>query len=44
MAEVDPETGEGEPLHNMAYGATVAEVEVDTETGEVKVLKLAQRL
>jgi CO/xanthine dehydrogenase Mo-binding subunit len=40
VAQVDPDTGEGEPLHNMAYGATVAEVEVDTETGEVKVLKL----
>jgi len=40
VASVDPDTGEGEPLHNMAYGATVAEVEVDTETGEVKVLKL----
>jgi len=32
---------QGEPLHTMAYGATVAEVEVDTETGWVKVLKLA---
>jgi CO/xanthine dehydrogenase Mo-binding subunit len=41
VAEVDPDTGEGEPLHNMAYGATVAEVEVDTETGEVKVLHMA---
>jgi CO/xanthine dehydrogenase Mo-binding subunit len=40
VAQVDPDTGEGEPLHNMAYGATVAEVEVDTETGEVRVLKL----
>jgi CO/xanthine dehydrogenase Mo-binding subunit len=40
VAQVDPDTGEGEPLHNMAYGATVTEVEVDTETGEVKVLKL----
>jgi CO/xanthine dehydrogenase Mo-binding subunit len=40
VAQVDPDTGEGEPLHNMAYGATVAEVEVDTDTGEVKVLKL----
>ena len=39
-AAVDPETGKGEPLHSMAYGATVAEVEVDTETGQVKVLKL----
>jgi CO/xanthine dehydrogenase Mo-binding subunit len=36
----DPETGAGEPLYNMAYGATVAEVEVDTETGQVQVLKL----
>jgi CO/xanthine dehydrogenase Mo-binding subunit len=40
VAPVDPDTGEGEPLHNMAYGATVAEVEVDTDTGEVKVIKL----
>ncbi len=39
-AILDPETGAGEPLHNMAYGATVAEIEVDTETGVVKVLKL----
>jgi CO/xanthine dehydrogenase Mo-binding subunit len=41
VAAVDPDTGQGEPLHTMAYGATVAEVEVDTETGWVKVLKLA---
>jgi CO/xanthine dehydrogenase Mo-binding subunit len=40
VAQVDPDTGEGEPLHNMAYGATVAEVEVDTDTGQVRVLKL----
>ncbi len=40
VADVDPETSKGEPLHNMAYGCTVAEVEVDTETGWVKVLKL----
>ena len=39
-AVIDHETGAGEPLHNMAYGATVAEVEVDTETGIVTVLKL----
>ncbi len=41
VAPVDPDTGQGEPLHTMAYGATVAEVEVDDETGWVKVLKLA---
>jgi len=40
VANIDPETGKGEPLHNMAYGATVAEIEVDTETGVVKVTKL----
>jgi CO/xanthine dehydrogenase Mo-binding subunit len=40
VATIDPETGKGEPLHNMAYGATVAEIEVDTETGVVKVTKL----
>lgn len=40
VASIDPETGAGEVLHTMAYGATVAEVEVDSETGEVKVLKL----
>jgi CO/xanthine dehydrogenase Mo-binding subunit len=40
VAAIDPETGKGEPLHTMAYGATVAEIEVDTETGVVKVLKL----
>ena len=39
-SNADPDTGEGEPLYNMAYGATVTEVEVDTETGQVQVLKL----
>jgi len=37
---LDNETGQGNVLHTMAYGTTVAEVEVDTETGEVTVLKL----
>ena len=41
VADVDPQTGKGEPLHNMAYGATIAKVEVDTDTGEVTVLKMA---
>jgi CO/xanthine dehydrogenase Mo-binding subunit len=40
VAEVDPLTGKGEPLHAMAYGTTIAEVEVDTETGVVRVLKM----
>lgn len=37
---LDLEKGQGKTLHNLAYGAAVAEVEVDTETGEVTVLKL----
>ena len=37
---VDPETGEMDPDSTQAHACTVAEVEVDTETGEVKVLSL----
>lgn len=40
ISDIDPDTGKGEPLHTMAYGASVVEIEVDTETGEVTVLKL----
>ena len=36
----DPETGECDHFCTLAWGATLAEVEVDTETGEVQVLKL----
>ncbi len=36
----DPETGECDHFCTLAWGATLAEVEVDTETGEVEVLKL----
>ena len=36
----DPETGECDHFCSLAWGATLAEVEVDTETGEVEVLKL----
>ncbi len=36
----DPETGEVDPFPTLAWGAVLAEVEVDTETGEVQVLKL----
>lgn len=39
-AEVmDAENGQIDVLTTLAYGATMAEVEVDTETGEVEVLK-----
>jgi CO/xanthine dehydrogenase Mo-binding subunit len=36
----DPETGACDPICSMAWGGNLAEVEVDTETGEVHVLRL----
>jgi len=36
----DPETGQGDPYAAYTFGSTIAEVEVDLETGEVNVLKL----
>lgn len=36
----DPETGACEPCYTMSYAAVYAEVDVDTETGVVDVLKL----
>ncbi len=38
---VDPETGAADPDSTEAHCTTVADVEVDTETGEVTVLKLS---
>ncbi len=38
----DPDTGECEPHYALSYGACVADVEVDDETGEVRVLRLVQ--
>ena len=37
---LDPETGQGKPFGTYVYATQIAEVEVDTETGEVKILKL----
>jgi CO/xanthine dehydrogenase Mo-binding subunit len=39
-SEVDPDTGKMDPDSTEAHACTVAEVEVDTETGEVTVLSL----
>ena len=39
-SEVDPETGAMDPDSTEAHACTVAEVEVDTDTGEVNVLSL----
>ncbi len=36
----DPETGEGDPYAAYTFGCTVAEVEVDVETGQVNVLRM----
>jgi CO/xanthine dehydrogenase Mo-binding subunit len=40
-SEVVPETGEMDPDSTEAHACTVADVEVDTETGHVRVLRLA---
>jgi CO/xanthine dehydrogenase Mo-binding subunit len=39
-ATPDPETGACDPICSLAWAANLAEVEVDTETGEVEVLRL----
>ncbi len=36
----DPETGQGDPYAAYTFGCTIAEVEVDLETGQVSVLRL----
>lgn len=37
---LDPDTGHGKPYNTYVYATQTAEVEVDTETGEVTVLRL----
>lgn len=37
---LDPETGRGKPYNTYVYAAQAADVEVDTETGQVEVLRL----
>lgn len=37
---LDAETGQGVPFESRVHGVQMAEVEVDTETGEVRVLKM----
>ena len=38
--ELDPKTGQGPTFESQIYNIQMAEVEVNTETGEVKVLKM----
>jgi CO/xanthine dehydrogenase Mo-binding subunit len=40
-SDIDPETGACDPDSTEAHATTVADVEVDTETGEITVLRLA---
>jgi len=37
---LDQETGHGKPYGTYVFGAQIAEVEVDTETGEVEIVKI----
>ncbi|HOG08592.1 MAG TPA: molybdopterin-dependent oxidoreductase [Syntrophales bacterium] len=37
---LDPKTGQGVPYESRVFGVQLAEVEIDTETGEVKILKM----
>jgi CO/xanthine dehydrogenase Mo-binding subunit/aerobic-type carbon monoxide dehydrogenase small subunit (CoxS/CutS family) len=40
LTNLDPETGQGRPALNWTYGAHGVELEVDTDTGHIEVLKL----
>jgi CO/xanthine dehydrogenase Mo-binding subunit len=40
MGRLDPHTGEGSPYGTYAFATHIAEVEVDTETGYVEVLRI----
>jgi CO/xanthine dehydrogenase Mo-binding subunit/aerobic-type carbon monoxide dehydrogenase small subunit (CoxS/CutS family) len=41
LTHLDPETGQGRPALNWTYGAHGVEIEVDTDTGRVRVLRIA---
>ena len=41
LTHLDPDTGQGLPALDWTYGAHGAEIEVDIETGDIEVLKLA---
>lgn len=44
LTHLDKETGQGLPAFNWTYGAHAIEVEVDVETGEFTILKIASAL
>ena len=37
---IDPQTGQGKPFNDLTFGVVVVEVEVDQDTGQVKVQRL----
>ncbi|MHB1405709.1 MAG: xanthine dehydrogenase family protein molybdopterin-binding subunit [Desulfitobacteriaceae bacterium] len=41
LTKLNPETGQGLPALDWTYGAHGAEIEIDVETGEIHVLKIA---
>jgi CO/xanthine dehydrogenase Mo-binding subunit/aerobic-type carbon monoxide dehydrogenase small subunit (CoxS/CutS family) len=41
LTNLDPETGQGRPALNWTYGAHGVEIEVDTDTGAITVVKIA---
>ncbi|MGQ9616446.1 MAG: xanthine dehydrogenase family protein molybdopterin-binding subunit [Spirochaetota bacterium] len=41
LTNLDPETGQGLPAINWTYGAHGVEIEVDIETGDIRVVKVA---
>jgi hypothetical protein len=41
LTNLDPETGQGLPALNWTYGAHAVELEVDTETGQIEIVRLA---
>jgi CO/xanthine dehydrogenase Mo-binding subunit len=41
LTNLDPETGQGLPALNWTYGAHGIEIEIDTDTGMIRVLKIA---
>ena len=44
LTNLDPETGQGRPALMWTFGAQGAEIEVDTETGDIRILKIVTAL
>ena len=40
LTKLDPETGQGSPALKWTFGAVATEIEVDIDTGEIRILKL----